>query len=157
MELEKNSQNFISNQNLTPDEHQFVQLIVRGIKPERAATEIGQRPEYAYVLLSEPYVQQAIKQIREFFDPELYKSKIKIDFTKDDATMLYMEAHRKAANSTEEIKAIDSMVKLHGLAEPEKRELKVTNIKQLRSMSDAQLQRMAEGEDIIEGDWEEID
>ncbi|HDR1870587.1 hypothetical protein ACFGWE_03605 [Pasteurella multocida] len=55
--------------------------------------------------------------------------------------MMYLQAHSHSANATEEIKAVDSMVKLWGLAAPEKKEVQITSKKQLETMSDAELQK----------------
>ena len=70
-----------------------------------------------------------------------------IEFTKDDATALYLEAHAKSATAMEEIRAVDSLVKLHGLATPEKVEVTVTNRSQMESMDDEQLMKLA-GQEI---------
>lgn len=56
--------------------------------------------------------------------------------------MMYLQAHAHAPDAMTEIKATDSMVKLWGLAAPEKKEIEITNKKQLEMLSDAELQRL---------------
>jgi rRNA maturation endonuclease Nob1 len=70
-----------------------------------------------------------------------------IDFTKDDATVLYLESHAKAETAAEEIRAVDSLVKLHGLATPERVEVNITRRDQLEEMDDKELLKMT-GQDI---------
>ena len=52
-------------------------------------------------------------------------------------------ASSHAATATEEIKAVDSLVRLHGLATPEKVEINITARNQLEGLDDEALLRMA--------------
>jgi hypothetical protein len=92
-------------------------------------------------------VARTLAQMRELVRQEALELGA-ANFSRDDATRLYLEAHARAANATEEIKAVDSLVKLHGLAEPEKREVKVTRRDQLQELDDDALMELT-GEEIL--------
>lgn len=98
-------------------------------------------------LYNQDRIQDRLQSMREMFDPRLYAAPENIKFTKDQATMLLLESHRKSKDSTEEIKAVQELIKLHGLAAPEKREIEITRHDQLRELDDRELQQMA-GMDI---------
>jgi hypothetical protein len=80
-------------------------------------------------------------------DPSLYQTAQNITFTKDMATVLYLEAHKKSKDATEEIKAVDSLVRLHSLAEPEKKVIEVHRADQIKDLDDQALIELA-GYDI---------
>ncbi len=147
---------YVGAHELTAQEQEFVNLTVRGITPIRAAKHLGITAIEALEMAANQKVVKAIEQVRSFFNiVESYRAPKDIKFTRDDATMLYMEAHAKAKDATEEIKAIDSLVKLHGIAAPEKREVKVTNESQIRSLPTEELIRLAESE-ALDAEFEEI-
>jgi hypothetical protein len=59
---------------------------------------------------------------------------------------MYLEAHRKSANSTEEKNVVDSLCKLHGLFAPENAtqiNINVDKIQQLEKLSDDELVKLA--------------
>jgi len=69
-----------------------------------------------------------------------------VKFDKNTATGMYLEAHSKAANSTEEKNVVDSLCKLHGLHLPEQATLiniNVEKVEQLEKLTDAQLLKLA--------------
>lgn len=134
---------------LTSQQETYVNLRTRGINPLAAARGAGYaNPKKAVAELStNKSVILSIGYFREMARATAIQAGA-IEFTKDDATLLYLEAHTKAANATEEIKAVDSLVKLHGLASPEKVELTVTSREQLHTMSDAELMKLT-GEEIL--------
>lgn len=127
---------------LTAQERSFVNLLLRGVAPQPAASSIGMPPEEGLVMMQEKHIKKALEYGREMLDPSLYQTIQNIEFTKDMATVLYLEAHKKSKDSTEEIKAVDSLVKLHGLAEPEKKKVEIKHEGQLRDMSDEELQKL---------------
>ena len=65
-----------------------------------------------------------------------------IEFTKDDATSLYLEAHATSETAAEKIRAVDSLVKLHGLATPEKVEVQITSRSQMDALDDEALLKL---------------
>ena len=128
---------------LSAQERSFVNLVLRGVAPQPAAKSLGLPPQEGLLLVQEEHIRQALEYGREMLDPGMYQTVQNIEFTKDMATVLYLEAHKKSKDSTEEIKAVDSLVKLHGLAEPEKKQVEVKHEGQLRELSDDDLQKMA--------------
>lgn len=90
-----------------------------------------------------------------------------IMFTRKKAHELLEEAHRNAATATEQILAIREMIKLHGVAAPEVKELRhqVTGKvehEQVKSLSDADLLRLARLPDdkvpqVLEAEYEVVD
>jgi|GEM_PF-5408377 len=147
---------YVAAGDLTAQEQEFVNLTVRGMSPFKAAAHLGILPIQALEMASDQKVVRAIEQVRSFFNVvESYRAPKDIKFTRDDATMLYMEAHAKAKDATEEIKAIDSLVKLHGIAAPEKREVKVSSESQIRSLPTEELLRLAESE-ALDAEFEEV-
>lgn len=129
---------------LTAQEETFVQMRMRGLNPIASARAAGFKTptKAARDLALRPEIDEAIAYFRE-------QAKLlavhagAIEFTKDDATLLYLQAHAKAGTATEEIKAVDSLVKLHGLAAPEKKQVEITSREQLGGMSDEELQKLA--------------
>lgn len=134
---------------LTAQEEQYVLRRAQGINPNAAARSVGyKKPAQAVAELAQREdITMAISYMREIQRQTAIKAGA-IEFTKDDATALYLEAHAKAANATEEIKAVDSLVKLHGLATPEKVEININTREQLQSIPDEELLNIA-GQDIL--------
>jgi hypothetical protein len=69
-----------------------------------------------------------------------------VKFDKNTATSMYLEAHRKSANATEEKNVVDSLCKLHGLFIPENAtqiNINVEKVEQLEKLSDAELLKIA--------------
>ena len=133
---------------LSSQEEYYVMLRVRGVNPSAAARSAGfKAPAKAVAELAENQgITQAIAYFREMARSQAVAAGA-IEFTKDDATALYMEAHAKSATATEEIKAVDSLVKLHGLLAPDKVEVTITRRDQLESLSDEKLLEMS-GHDL---------
>lgn len=133
---------------LTAQEETYVQRRTQGVNPSAAARAAGYKyPARAVAELSEREdINLAISYMREM-QRQVAVQAGAIEFTKDDATALYLEAHAKSATAMEEIRAVDSLVKLHGLATPEKVEVNITNRSQMETMDDEQLLKMA-GQDI---------
>ena len=131
--------------NLTSQQEAFVRFRISGLTPENSARSAGfSRPaKAAKELMLNEDVQYAIAYGRDIAKRTAIQAGA-IEFTKDDATALYLEAHAKSATSMEEIRAVDSLVKLHGLAAPEKKEIEITNRSQLEELSDEELLKMAD-------------
>tara|TARA_R110000850_G_scaffold148836_3_gene271166 strand:- start:4235 stop:4744 length:510 start_codon:yes stop_codon:yes gene_type:complete len=133
---------------LTAREETYVQRRTQGINPSAAARAAGYRqPARAVAELAQREdINLAISYMREM-QRQVAVQAGAIDFNKDDATSLYLEAHAKSATAMEEIRAVDSLVKLHGLATPERVEINVTNRGQMETMDDEALMKLA-GQDI---------
>lgn len=140
----------INIRNLTSQEEVYVQRRVQGLNPQAAARAAGYtRPTMAVIELAEREdIQHAIVFLRETARQAAINAGA-MQFSKDDATLLYLNAHAKAATATEEIKAVDSLVKLHGLAAPEKMEVEITRRDQLEGMSDEDLMRVMGDKAIV--------
>lgn len=133
---------------LTSQEETYVLYRIRGINPKAAARSAGYPvPERAVADLGmREDITRAIAYGREMARQSALNAGA-LEFTRDDATRLYLEAHAKSATALEEIRAIDSLVKLHGLATPEKVEVSITRRDQLQQLDDEKLLEIA-GQDI---------
>lgn len=118
---------------------------VRGLNPMAAGRMVGATRQEAMDLAANANVTHAIAY---FLNVARQETAVNAVFTRDDATAMYMEAHAHSANATEEIKAIDSLVKLHGLAQPEKKEVVITRADQLKDLDDDALMEIAGRNDI---------
>jgi len=134
---------------LTAQEETYVQRRTQGINPSAAARAANYKyPARAVAELAQREdINLAISYMREM-QRQVAVQAGALEFTKDDATALYLEAHAKSATAMEEIRAVDSLVKLHGLATPERVEINVTNRGQMETMDDEALLKLA-GQDIM--------
>lgn len=134
----------VMNEEFSSQIQSYINFRVRGLNPTAAARAAHFRdPVQAVIdIHSNPRVDDAIAFHREMARQTAINA-ASLEFTKDDATRLYLEAHAKSATATEEIKAVDSLVKLHGLAEPEKVRVEFTTREQLREADDTQLMELA--------------
>ncbi|MCL1142970.1 hypothetical protein [Shewanella gaetbuli] len=133
---------------LTSQEEIYVQRRAQGLNPTAAARSANyENPVKAVAMLSQREdVNMAIAYAREM-QRQIAIGAGSIDFTKDDATLMYLEAHATSETTADKIRATDSLVKLHGLATPEKKEVVITNRGQLEVLDDEELLRIA-GQDI---------
>ncbi|HDR1856470.1 TPA: hypothetical protein QB617_000245 [Pasteurella multocida] len=130
--------------NLTPKEELYIQYRIRGLTPTSAAKKAGLPSKIEEINAlhdRKPELDRAIIYYRERIREQAINDGVEIQFTRADAHLMYLQAHSHSANATEEIKAVDSMVKLWGLAAPEKKEVQITSKKQLETMSDEELQK----------------
>jgi hypothetical protein len=132
---------------ITAQERSFVNLVLRGVNPQSAAEMLGMQAKHGLELINEQRIQNHMDIVKPHFDPSLFHNPVDVKFTKNDAHMMYLEAHKKAKDATEEIKAVDSLVRLHDLLAPQKVEINVSGIDQLKDLDDAQLTELA-GMDI---------
>lgn len=142
---------------LTAQEEVYVQRRTQGLNPSAAARAAGYPyPARAVSMLGEREdINLAISYLREM-QRQVAVSAGAIEFTKDDATALYMEAHATSETAGEKIRAVDSLVKLHGLATPEKVEVNITSRAQMDAIDDDELMRMS-GQDILLSPSEYVD
>ena len=129
---------------LSSQEEQYVLFRTRGLNPLAAARSAGySQPQQAVAKLAQRSdVRDALAYFREMSRQTAIQAGA-IEFTRNDATLLYLEAHAHAATATEEIKAVDSLVRLHGLATPEKVEINISRKDQLEGLDDEALLRLA--------------
>lgn len=132
---------------LSLQEETFLLNHMRGQSLHAAAKAVGMTPSRAQALLTSP----SAMKVHEYFRYEMLKN---ARFDVDTATQMYLEAHRKAVSATEEIKATDSLAKLHmlgGFAPVQVivREHERNAEKEIGPRSAKQLERMSE-ESLLE-------
>jgi hypothetical protein len=149
----------LSYKALTVQQEKFVHLYISGMTAAAAARAAGYTDRNAgFALMKNEKVAKAISFLREEMREE-------VKFTLANAHKMYMEAYTSSANATEMKNTTDSLVKLHGLAAPDPStqvNINVTNVKQLETLSDADLLKLA-GKDsqyldpkkVIDADYEE--
>jgi len=143
---------------LTPMQRLYVQGILKGLNKTAAATAAGcANPRKNFMRLDgDPAVKEAIKAGLAVFSETVL-------FDRKEAHDMLMEAHRNAATATEQVLAIREMIKLHGIAAPEVKEIrqqitgKVTH-EQVQRLTDADLLKLAKLDDdkvpeILEGEY----
>ena len=126
-----------------------MQLRARNVNPTASARGAGYRtPAIAVAELADrPDVVTAIAYFREMSRQASIDAG-QIEFTRNDATIMLMEAHAKSATATEEVNAVDKLIKLHGLNTPEKVEVNITRRDQLDELGDDELMKLS-GRDIL--------
>jgi hypothetical protein len=83
-----------------------------------AAAGAKQPEKHGYKIEKRPHVMEALTQRMAAVAAE-------VDFSRKEAHDMYMDAYRNADTATEQIAAVNAMVKLHGLEKP--KELLVTH------------------------------
>tara|TARA_R110002012_G_scaffold150391_1_gene309662 strand:+ start:1222 stop:1743 length:522 start_codon:yes stop_codon:yes gene_type:complete len=125
---------------LSVQEERLVLFHVRGMNKAAAGRAAGyNNVDSVYEAFKRPKIVKAVEYLRKEMREE-------VNFDKSTATVMYLEAHRKSANSTEEKNVVDSLCKLHGLFTPENAtqiNINVDNIRQLEQLSDDELLKMA--------------
>lgn len=126
----------------TAQEQMLVAAMNAGASVTEAARRAGMTPAKAKKWLEREDIQQALAHYQDEFQQDILPH---VTFTRDDAHHMYMTAYRNSANATEQIKATDSLVKLHRINEPEnpREEKEVNTVKQLEHMSVEQLLKLA--------------
>jgi Zn-dependent oligopeptidase len=134
----------INLNDLTIQQEKLIQLIASGMSVAAAGRAAGYAsPPAAREAARRPAAAKALEFLRE----EMRET---VNFKRENAHMMYMEAYTSSANATEMKNTVDSLVKLHGLATPENStqiNINVQGTKQLERMSDADLLKLA-GQDI---------
>lgn len=144
---------------LTERERIFVEGILRGLTQIAAAQAAGyaNAKNAAHDLAREPKIKAAIAKGREI-------SIQATGVTREKLTDMLMSAYMNAETAAEQIMAVRELGKLHGLYAAQKvevghtHELKNPNEKDIRTLSSAELLRLArlKGGDIFEGEFTEI-
>ena len=129
---------------LSVQEERLILCHLKGMTKAAAGRAAGyQEMEHVYDIFKKPKIIQAINYLRE-------ESRREFNFDKGTATSMYLEAHRKSANATEEKNIIDSLCKLHGLFTPENAtQINIINgeVERLENLSDEELLKIA-GDDV---------
>jgi hypothetical protein len=129
---------------LTVQQEKLVQLIASGMSVAAAGRAAGYADaNTAREAAKRPAVSKALQFLRE----ELRET---VNFKRENAHMMYMEAYTSSANATEMKNTVDSLVKLHGLGIPDNAtqvNINIQGTKQLERMSDEDLLKLA-GQDI---------
>lgn len=126
---------------LTVQQEKLVHMMASGMTIAAAGRAAGYASyETARDAAKRPAVQQALEYFREQMREE-------VKFTRAHAHRMYMEAYTASATATEMKATTDSLVKLHGLSQPENATQININLnatsKQLERMSDEELLELA--------------
>ena len=125
---------------LSVQEERLILFYIRGMSKAAAGRAAGyQNLDHVYEVFKKPKVAQAVEYLRQEMREE-------VRFDKNTATTMYLEAHRKSANATEEKNVVDSLCKLHGLFAPDNAtqiNINVDSIEQLEKLPDAELLKIA--------------
>jgi hypothetical protein len=125
---------------LSVQEERLVLFHLRGMSKAAAGRAAGYKDiDRVYQIFKTEKIQKALTYFRNEMREE-------IKFDKNTATGMYLEAHRKSANATEEKNVVDSLCKLHGLFIPENAtqiNINVEKVEQLEKLSDAELLKIA--------------
>jgi len=125
---------------LSVQEERLLLFHLRGMSKAAAGRAAGYSDMgYVYSLFKKPSMQQALTYLRGQLVEE-------VKFDRTTATNMYLEAHRKSANATEEKNVVDSLCKLHGLFMPDNAtqiNINVEKVEQLERLSDAELLKLA--------------
>lgn len=129
---------------LSVQEERLILYHLKGMTKAAAGRAAGYlNIEHVYDIFKKPKIIQAVNYLRE-------ESRREFNFDRGTATSMYLEAHRKSANATEEKNIIDSLCKLHGLFAPETAtQINIINgeVEKLENLSDEELLKIA-GDDV---------
>jgi hypothetical protein len=125
---------------LSVQEERLILFHIRGMNKAAAGRAAGyQNLDHVYEVFKKPKIAQAVEYLRQEMREE-------VKFDRNTATTMYLEAHRKSANATEEKNVVDSLCKLHGLFAPENAtqvNINVDKIEKLERLPDSELLKLA--------------
>jgi phage terminase small subunit len=125
---------------LSIQEERLILFYLKGMSKAAAGRAAGyQNMENVYAIFKREPIEKAVNYLRKEMVEEC-------KFDRNQATNMYLEAHRKSANSTEEKNVVDSLCKLHGLFAPENAtqiNINVDKVHQLERLSDDELVKLA--------------
>jgi len=126
---------------LTVQQEKLVTLIASGMTIAAAGRGAGYASaQSAREASLRPAVQQALQYFREQMREE-------VKFERQNAHLMYMDAYQASATATEMKNTVDSLVKLHGLSQPDTAVQVNVNMnatsKQLERLSDEELLEIA--------------
>ena len=139
----------------------YVAGILMGLSPAQASIHAGATQWYSRRLRKDPKVIAAITQARK----NLLN---KHEFTRDRAVQMLFEAREMAIvleDPMAVIRAIDTLIKMHGFYAPEVHELRLSTdltkrSRQIKELSDEKLLALAEQEELttaIDVEFKELD
>lgn len=145
---------------LTQMQRVYVEARLNGSTQVAAATAAGAASPQsnASKLEQSPNVQKALKAIRTIAADAVL-------FGRKEAHDMYMQAYYTAATAMEMVAAVNALVKLHGIAAPEVKELRLTHQgtvehkHKMENMSDEELLKVAQlGESpFIDAEFSEVE
>lgn len=142
--------------NLTRIQRIYVDSRLAGMSQIAAATASGAanpRTESHRLEKNENVQKALIARMSETADS--------VDFGRKDAHDMYMDAYNNADTATEQIAAVNAMVKLHGLEAPKEIVVKVTHSHsgKIEHMATDELMKLAGMEKTLtlEGEFEEVE
>jgi len=126
---------------LTMQQEKMVMLVASGMSIRAGSRAAGYKSyDHALQAMRRPEMQKALGYFRE-------QAREEVRFGITNAHSMYMEAYNASANATEMKNTTDSLVKLHGLIQPEPQAQVNVNInattKQLERLSDEELVKIA--------------
>jgi phage terminase small subunit len=144
----------VPKKTLTPKERIYVDSRLSGMTQVASAAAAG---------WADPQRKANAIEKREHVQRELIarmqKVAEEVDFSRKEAHDMYMQAYTNADTAMEQIAAVNAMVKLHGIAEPAKVEVKHQHQATLEfdRMDLKQLMDMADMDDFtLEGEFEVV-
>jgi hypothetical protein len=147
---------------LTEMQRIFVTCKLKGMTDTAAGTAAGvaNPTKNSSRMMKSAAVQEAIKAGVDIAAREIM-------FSRKEAHDMLMDAHRNAANTTEQVLAIREMIKLHGIAAPEVKQIEHKHAGRIEhapvaELSDADLFKLAklptdQLPDIIDGEYELVE
>ena len=125
---------------LSVQEERLILFYIRGMSKAAAGRAAGYKDmDTVYAVFKRDKVNQALNYLRQEMREE-------VKFDRNTETVMYLEAHRKSANATEEKNVVDSLCKLHGLFAPEQVtqvNLNVEKLERLERLPDSELLKLA--------------
>lgn len=101
------------------------------------------------------------ENVRKAMVDMMAKGAEEVGFGRKEAHDMYMEAYQNAETASEQIMAVNAMVKLHGLEAPKKVEVDHTHQHnhEMRFLPTEELMKLAGMEDqlVLEGEFEEVE
>lgn len=135
----------MAHKHLSEGERNYCEARLAGAVPVQAARMAGVDSDEAMSLEAKSAVQQYIRnalKVREY----------ERDLTRQDVLNGLMDATHMASTATEMVAAWREIGKVIGAYEPEKKEVTITDKRQIQEMSDDDLARLA-----IDGEYEIVD
>lgn len=101
------------------------------------------------------------EKVRQAMVDMMAKTAEEVSFGRKEAHDMYLDAYQNAETASEQIMAVNAMVKLHGLEAPKKVEVDHTHNHnhELRFLPTEELMKLAGMEDqlVLEGEFEEVE
>lgn len=138
---------------LTDRERLFVEARLKGMSKTAACAAAGVNKTDATTIDTLPHVARALKAGRE-------QSVKDTQVTRERLVEMFLEAYRSAETATEMVAATRELGRLLGHYEAQKvavtHELKQVRADQLKTLTVAELERLARGEGVLEGEFFEL-